>query len=39
MLIFDTSNRSFVAKKLKTQAVSLGISCHNIFEDKYLVIK
>ena len=39
MLIFDTSNRSFVAQKLKNQAVSLGIKCHNIFEDKYLIIK
>ena len=39
MLIFDTSNRSFVAQKLKKQAVDLGIKCHNIFEDKYLIIK
>lgn len=39
MLVFDTSNRSFVAQKLKNQAVSLGIKCHNIFEDKCLIIK
>ncbi len=39
MFVFDTSNHSFVAQKLKKQTVDLGIKGHNIFEDKHLIIK